>query len=164
MEGKNSQAVETNEKDYLEEINRLKENSVSKEDYQKILEENRKLIQTVARNEGRKEAEEQQQKTSKIDVQGLRKEIFQNGGTMTNLEYVSKVLELRKGVIQEGGTDPFLPQGTRISPTAEDIEKAENVAKCFEHCIEFAEGDSALFTNELNRLTKDTGPFIPNKN
>ena len=119
----------------------MKENSVSKEDYQKILEENRKLIQTVARNEGRKEAEEQQQKTSKIDVQGLRKEIFQNGGTMTNLEYVSKVLELRKGVIQEGGTDPFLPQGTRISPTAEDIEKAENVAKCFEHCIEFAEGD-----------------------
>ena len=43
------------------------------------------------------------------------------------------------------------------------IEKGEDVAKCFEHCIEFAEGDSALFTNELNRLTKDTGPFIPNK-
>ena len=80
MEGKNSNPVETNEKDYLSEINRLKENSVSKEDYQKILEENRKLIQTVARNEGRKEAEEQQQKTSKIDVPGLRKEIFQNGG------------------------------------------------------------------------------------
>ena len=36
MEGKNSNPVETNEKDYLEEINRLKENSVSKEDYQKI--------------------------------------------------------------------------------------------------------------------------------
>ena len=50
MEGNNSNPVETNEKDYLSEIKRLKENSVSKEDYQKILEENRKLIQTVARN------------------------------------------------------------------------------------------------------------------
>ena len=47
MEGKNSNPVETNEKDYLSEIERLKENSVSKEDYQKLLEENRKLIQTV---------------------------------------------------------------------------------------------------------------------
>lgn len=37
MEGKNSNQVETNEKDYLSEINRLKENSVSKEDYQKYL-------------------------------------------------------------------------------------------------------------------------------
>ena len=38
MEGNNSNPVETNEKDYLSEIERLKENSVSKEDYKKILE------------------------------------------------------------------------------------------------------------------------------
>ena len=38
---------------YLAEIERLKETTVSKEDYNKLVEENKKLIGTLARNDNR---------------------------------------------------------------------------------------------------------------
>ena len=57
--------------------------------------------------------------------------------------------------MDDGGIDPFLPIGNRISPTKEDIETANRVAEAFQSCIDYAEGDSQLFTQELQRITND---------
>ena len=43
----------------------------------------------------------------------------------------------------------------KIVPTTEDIECANRVAEVVKECIEYADGDSQLFTNELNRRTVD---------
>ena len=57
-----------------------------------------------------------------------------------------------------GETDPFLPVGKRIVPEQSDIEAANRVAEHLRECIEIANGDSAVFTNELQRRMIDTLP------
>lgn len=166
MEQQKENVVETNEKDYLAEIENLKANTVNREQYTKILEDNKRLIQTVARNDERARAgEAAAKKVEKIDVNECRRKLFQDGGNLSNLEYVENALKLRKGIMDDGGIDPFLPIGNRISPTKEDVETANSVAEAFQNCIDYAEGDSQLFTQELQRITKDVpmSPIINNK-
>lgn len=55
----------------------------------------------------------------------------------------------------EGKPDPFLPVGNQIAPTDDDIAAAERVAKVLQECVDYADGDSAVFTNELQRRTID---------
>lgn len=156
MEQQKENVVETNEKDYLAEIENLKANTVNREQYTKILEDNKRLIQTVARNDERARAgEAAAKKVEKIDVNECRRKLFQDGGNLSNLEYVENALKLRKGIMDDSGIDPFLPIGKRISPTKEDVETANRVAEAFQSCIDYAEGDSQLFTQELQRITKD---------
>lgn len=152
----NTNEIETNEKDYLAEIENLKANTVNRAQYNKILEDNKRLIQTVARNDERARAEEEAaKKVEKIDVTECRRKLFQDGGSLSNLEYIENALKLRKGIMEDSGIDPFLPIGNRISPTKEDVETANRVAEAFQSCIDYADGDSQLFTQELQRITKD---------
>jgi hypothetical protein len=53
MEKENLEQIKTdgNEKDYIEQIQALKANSVPKNEYTKLQEENAKLIKTLANNE-----------------------------------------------------------------------------------------------------------------
>ena len=137
---------------YLEEIQKLKANSVSKDDYDRLKDENRDLLNSIVN--GRTVTEEEQPKAKK-DINELRANLRKENPS--NLEYVQNVLELRKAVIDEGGTDPFLPYGQKIVPTHEDIESANRVANVLQECVDLADGDSLLFTNELyRRLIQDT--------
>ena len=54
--------------------------------------------------------------------------------------------------------DPFLPQGKQIAATSDDIKSANRVAEALKDCVEYANGDSQLFTNELQRITRDVIP------
>lgn len=78
---------------------------------------------------------------------------------MSNLEYVSSALKLRDELIRRGEKDPFLPVGEKIIPTDEDIQTANRVASILKDCVEYADGDSALFTSELQRSTIDSSPM-----
>ena len=73
----------------------------------------------------------------------------------TNLEFVTKSLELRDAIIESGGIDPFLPVGKGIDLTREDYEAAEFTAQQFKECIDIANGNSEVFTAELMRRTID---------
>ena len=55
----------------------------------------------------------------------------------------------------EGNPDPFLPVGKQILPTDEDVAAANRVADVLKECVDYAEGDSAVFTNELQRRLVD---------
>ena len=55
----------------------------------------------------------------------------------------------------EGKPDPFLPIGEQIMPTDQDIQTAQKVADVLQECVDYAEGDSAVFTNELQRRLVD---------
>jgi hypothetical protein len=60
--------------------------------------------------------------------------------------------------MEKGEADPFLPVGSRVAPTHDEIETAENVAEIYRECIEYADGNSEVFTNELMRRTVDLMP------
>ena len=146
--------VEDNTQDYLAAIKELKQNSVDRSEYEKLRAENKKLIDAVVNGQPGQE-EQVVVKHSKEQIDDLRNELFNSPKELNNLEYITKAMELREALIENGEPDPFLPVGKQISPTRDDLEGAEKVAQVYKECIEYAEGDSEVFTNELMRRTRD---------
>lgn len=147
------------ENNYIAALNEMKQNSVSKAEYQKVVNENKQLIETLISN-GQMENPEIK---DPVDIEALRHDLARNGSKMTNLEYVSKVVDLRDAILESGGPDPFLPNSAQYKADFNDMATAERVANTFKHCIEYANGDSEVFTNELMRLTKDANPMRSRK-
>lgn len=139
------------EPDYIQQIEDLRANSVSKADYDKLKAEHNRAMNALI-NGGQMD----DPKAEKVDKDALRKELFSQDNGLSNLEVWQKTLTLRQAIIDDGGTDPFLPQGQKIAPTAEDVEAVNRVAKVVQECIDYANGDSRIFTNELDRRTIDT--------
>ena len=146
--------VEQDTNNYIEAIKEIKANSVSKQAYDKLREENKQLLDSLING---KEIELPKQKEP-VDVNKIRSTLFDENRPLSNLEYVSNALKLRDELLERGERDPFLPYGQNISPTDEDITKAERVATVMKECLEYADGDSELFTNELMRRTNDAMP------
>ena len=146
--------VEDNTQDYLAAIKELKQNSVNRSEYDKLRAENKKLIDAVI-NGAPGQEEQVVVKHSKEQIDDLRNELFNSPKELNNLEYITKAMELREALMENGEPDPFLPVGKQISPTRDDLEGAEKVAQVYKECIDYAEGDSEVFTNELMRRTRD---------
>ena len=146
--------VEQDTNNYIEAIKEMKANSVSKQAYDKLREENKQLLDSLING---KEIELPKQKEP-VDIDKIRSKLFDEDRPLSNLEYVSNALKLRDELLERGERDPFLPYGQNISPTDEDITKAERVATVMKECLEYADGDSELFTNELMRRTNDAMP------
>lgn len=140
--------VEDMTPDYLAAINELKQNSVNREDYNKLKAENKKLLDSIV-NGVPVEVQSPQRKS----IEELRAAYLKED--QTNIEYISNTLKLREALIAEGKPDPFLPIGEQILPTDEDIAAANKVASVLQECVDYAEGDSAVFTNELQRRLVD---------
>ena len=159
-EEENVVTVEDNTSDYIAQIKNLKENSVSKDDYDKLRLDNKRLIDALANGtqlEGKVEP--------KIDAVEKRNEVrsklFSKGSNLNNLEDCKTAVELRDALIENGEKDPFLPFGHNVVATVSDHETAERVANVMRECIDYADGDSDIFTNELQRRTVDV--VIPKK-
>lgn len=150
MPDEEEEVIQDNAQDYIAEIQKLKETTVPKEQYQKLLEDNKRLIQSLASGE-RGEAEGA---SAGATLEELREKLS-NPEDMTNLEYVTTALELREKVMESGGKDPFLPNGTHARATAEDREAAERVAAVMQECVEAADGNDGLFTAQLMARTYD---------
>ena len=146
--------VEDNTQDYLAAIKELKEKSVDRSEYDKLRAENKKLIDAVVNGQPGQE-EPTVVKHSKEQIDELRNDLFNSPRELSNLEYITKAMELREALMENGEPDPFLPVGKQISPTRDDLEGAEKVAQVYRECIDYAEGDSEVFTNELMRRTRD---------
>ena len=146
--------VEDNTQDYISAIKDLKQNSVARSEYDKLRAENKKLIDAVI-NGAPGQEEQVVVKHSKEQIDDLRNELFNSPKELSNLEYITKAMELREALMENGEPDPFLPVGKQISPTRDDLEGAEKVAQVYKECIDYAEGDSEVFTNELMRRTRD---------
>ena len=137
--------------DYLAAINELKANSVDRQKYDQLKAENKKLLDSIVNGQ----EIELPKETNKRSIKELREELFDGSKELSNLDFVKDALELRSALIAKGEPDPFLPVGNQIAPTDFDIATAEKVANVLQECVDYAEGDSAVFTNELQRRTVD---------
>ena len=144
---------EVDNSSYIEAIKEMKSNYVPKEKLAKLESENKQLLDALVNG---KEIEVKQE--VKVDVDELRKKLFNKDTQLSNLEYIETALELRDALIERGERDPFLPYGDKVQLTAEQMDKAENVAQVLKDCVEFADGDSGIFTAELQRRTKESMP------
>ena len=145
-----------NETDYIAEIQKLKANTVSIDDYNRLKNDNKKLITALASGETIGSTEPS---NPEKNINDLRNKLLKDGSNLNNLEYVQTAVELRDALIAKGQRDPFLPYGEGVIPTAEDIECANRVTNVFKECIDYADGDPDIFTAELQRRTVDAGPI-----
>lgn len=146
--------VEQDTNNYIEAIKEMKANSVDKAAYDKLKEENKQLLDALI-NGGQVTQELQKEP---VDIDSLRKRLFGGEAELSNLDYMKTALELREALLDQGSPDPFLPYGQNIAPTDEDIRTADRVAEAIKSCIDYADGDSEIFTNELQRIMVDTSP------
>ena len=140
--------------DYIEALKEMKQNSVDRATYDKLKNENKQLLDALVNGK-----EIEMKKEEPVDISKLRKDLFNKDKQMSNLDYVSSALKLRDALIEKGERDPFLPWGDKVTLTAEHYEKAEQVATVLRECVDFADGDSGIFTAELQRRTKDSMPY-----
>ena len=134
-----------NDLDLLEEIKNLKENTVSKEDYNKQVEKNKALMKQIINGGGTKvEAEDT------VDLGEIRKAIFEKGEDMSNRDFWKNVLALRKERLEKEGVDVFLPKGRKTRYTRDDLESAQKVAEVIGQLIKDTEDNPLLFNTLLN--------------
>ena len=97
---------------YLDQIADLKkqmdENMISKEDYDKLLKEHKKLLNDyVNRRPAPKVEDKETRKASEV-----AKELIKiKNRDITNRDYIAKTLEYREAHLKEFGTDPFTDFG-----------------------------------------------------
>lgn len=145
--------------EYIDQINELKSNSVSRTEYDKIKEENRTLLSNLV-NGNYPTATEQTPAEEKESLDDLRNRIFND--PKSDLEYVAGILEIRDRVMAEGGKDPFVNDNGRYHATEEDWRAGERLAEGLKHCVEVADGSNDVFIQEITRITRDT-PITLNK-
>lgn len=142
---------EMNNEQYIAAIEELKASTVSRDAYNKLRSENKQLLDALVSGQQLPQAPEE-----KVSVADLRKKLFSTDSeNLSNLEYVETALSLRNGLIEAGERDPFLPYGDKVDITSEQIETANKVANALQEMVDFAEGDSGVFTAEYQRRVKD---------
>ena len=135
--------------EYINQIKDLKEKTVSREEYERIKNDNKELAKALINGTGANipgitKPEE------KPDLDDLRKKLFTKK-SKNDLEYFTNLLALRDGVMADGQPDPFLPINREFRATAQDEADAERIATQIKEAIEYANGDPAVFSNDLRR-------------
>ena len=142
--------------DYIDTIAEIRRNSVDRKEHEKLQLAHKKLLDAYA--SGR---EIDVPKEEVVDVNELRKKLFNKDANLSNLDYVETSLKLRNALIEKGERDPFLPIGTHVSETTEMYDKAQAVADLLQDCVDFADGDSGVFTARYQSMVKDN--IIPGR-
>ena len=137
--------------DYIAAIKKLKDNTVSKDDYNKLAAKNKELLDTLV-NGGQIAAPKAA--ADEPSAEQLKANLCKPG--ITNLDYIKTALQLRQTIIKQGGLDPFLPNGKMVDVTYDDLKSVEEVVDVLEDCVKAADDDSSIFTNELQRRLNDT--------
>ena len=138
-------------------LKETRENSVSKEEYERLKAENKRLVSEIINGEGGS-GNGQATPPQEADIEALKNKLYgPKCSELTNLEFWKLTLELRDAVIKKDGVDPFLPHGANIKPTDNDVERANAVAQVVSECIEEADGDSGVFTALLqSKINNDS--------
>lgn len=132
-----------------------KNNSVSRELYDKKCEEVTKLKKALVSGE----QVEQLVKEEKIDLDKLMKETYTKN--LTNLDYIKNTLKIREEMIKQGKRDPALPVGDQVTATDEHTQRMNRVAEGLQQLVDYADGNPTVFLDAYQRTVID--PVIPKK-
>lgn len=141
----------TEEPDYIQVIQELRENSVSKEEYDKLKEENKKLFNALATGETIQVENQAPKKT----LDELRQDV---ANAESSLDGIKASLALRKAVMEETGEDIFVAKGSKILATDEDILNAEKVATVFQQWVDESNDNPLTFARIMEANIVDTVP------
>lgn len=135
--------------DYIEAIKEIKQNSVSRSSYEKLKQDNKRLMDALIQNK-----QIETPKKEEIDVKSIEKRLAERDPRMKSLEGFKLALKLREADLAAGKIDPFISANNK-TPSKEDLESAQRRADIYQECIDYAQGDPALFSQELTRRMVD---------
>ena len=136
---------------YIETIQKMKETMVSKDDYERLMQQNKQLLDTVVNGGSGGDQKPTAEDLTK-SINDIRKDLRTNEH-MTNLDFAKAALKLRAQVLERDNKDIFVSPGSKYTPTRSDYEAAQKVADVFQECIDASDGDPETFTHELQRRT-----------
>lgn len=139
----------------LEQLEALRANTVDKAEYERVVAERNQMFQSLATQPRAATTEAPKVDTAKR-MSELRTSLYGEDCQLSNLDYWKNTLELRQLILDQGGRDPFLPYGKDNAIDDDDIKTVNRVVAGVQSCIDYADGDSDIFTNELQRITVDT--------
>lgn len=141
-------------------LREARENSVPKAEFERLKKEKEDLVSEIINGKGTGSGQPQPEE-QKPTIAELKEKLYgPKCSELSNLEYWKNTLALRRAVIDKGDPDPFLPIGSKISPTKEDIEKAQNVDDVVQQCIDECDGNSEVFTALLQSRTNNDSPAL----
>lgn len=148
--------TETNTQvNYIEAMAEMRKSMVSKEEYNKVMEENKQLVDALVSGKQIELPEPEPE----VDLNALRSKIFNtDGNDITDLEYAETVLALREELIKRGELDPFVTKSHDYVPTQADYDDAENVAKALQYAVDVANGNPGLFRSAFQDCIVDSAP------
>lgn len=155
LNSESQQDVVQNGVDDIDAFIEYKNNSVSRELYDRKCEEVSKLKKALVSGE----QVEQVVKEEKIDLDKLMKDTYTKN--LTNLEYIKNSLKIREEMIKKGMRDPALPVGDQVSTTDEHRRRMDKVAEGLQQLVDYADGDNTVFLDAYQRTVID--PIIPKK-
>lgn len=138
---------------YIEAIKNLKENSVSKTDYESLKKERDNLVNALVNGQPAEKAADEEERPL---IAGLKKRLFKPDHELSDIEYVSRALDLRDALIEQEGIDCFVGSSHSYSPTQDDYVKAAKVAEVFRECVDASNGNNTRFMAELKSRINDT--------
>lgn len=157
--------VSTNEQDdlikmYQNALAEVNTKYVSRESYEQLKKTHNDFVQSCVNGEQIAAATPAPQKKSAKEIY---MEMIKPTRPLTNIEFVEKSLEYREALLEETGEDCFVSKGHGLNLTAESYASAQKSADIYRECIDYANGDSQAFTNELQRRMVDN-PMANMKN
>lgn len=138
------------EQNAIEALKAIKEKSVSKEKYDSVVEQNRKLWDSIVNGRGDHLEQEVIEKRPEFD-EVVKKLSNTDSKPLNNLEYWKTILEFRKQVMERGYPDPAVPHGRTVEATPVEEATIENQLNIIQQCIDKADNDPVIFNQELSR-------------
>lgn len=137
------------EQSAIDIITEMRANTVSKDKYNKLKEDNEKLMRALANGET---LTVEPPKTANIE--DLRKEYFEFENK-SDVQIAKDILALREAIIESGDQDPFLPNGKGAVITQQDIADAQAVADLLQYAVDNSGGDNAVFLAQFSSKLVD---------
>lgn len=141
---------------YIDAIKEIKQNSVSKEKYDALVAENKKLVDALVNGE-EIETEQEEELKPRLDYYKAYKENEFN----TDLDYWTNFLNLREATIKEYGKDPCVtgnyglsPEGERVEPAYGEAETIDQQLGIIKDMITEADGDPTVFSTLMQAALK----------
>lgn len=135
-----------NDLDLLKEIQDLKDNTVSKEEYAKLQAKYKQVVKDVINGVGTKEEAD-----NTVNLEEIRKNLFTDKvEELSNRDFWKNVLDLRHERLEKEGVDIFLPKGSKTRYTREDYESAQKVDEIISQMLEDSEENPQLFNVLFN--------------
>lgn len=134
--------------DYIDAIKELKQNSVSKDKYDALEAEKKKLLEVIVSGQEDEELKEKEELKDRAYYYNL----YKKNDFSSNLEFWDNFLKLRKATIKEYGADPcvtgefgLLPDGTKFEHTFGEDQVQEEQMNLIEDLIEQSQGNPIAF-------------------